>query len=1461
MESSDDSNSEKGAADVLNQFVAIKPTQRPKEERSDDEDRLLCVAISKSNCEDEFKYLPGHSYVKEILSKLNDDAFLVELESGDSIQISYNNLLEFSGGSAALRKFKNSIARPQRSLRRGIRPPTDGFVDIETLSLSSDDDQNGTPDESTDSSASIAPRMRRSRRLISKPTHNYGFPTEDDSDELNSPVTFRSGRYSSRGKGLRTSERLKGTSAKRMVELTESDLPEIETSKSVSKYHGAREIFDKTLSSSQFRLQHQPICASCSRGENFGRLVPCQGCTDSYHQACLGYRNQRLHLVTKINTGYFILQCRHCLGVANSKDPLVPHLGKCTQCHDTGFFSKPLRPQLTSRQEQMLREENGGIDPITNVDMDMVNNPENVMFRCTTCKRSWHKSHLSTMDPNTLQCEECENAPGEIESLVAWRPLDLDSYTPGYTSDMLPEESKEYLVKWRKLSFFKVKWMPGPWVWSVTAAVMRKAFNKSTKSLKPCMTTEDATPEEFLHMDIALDIRYSNVVSNRTRDIDLARIKEVKEVYAKFKGLPYEDAVWERPPDASDTDRWHSFQAAYNEWVEGNYLAPPNPTQLKHRLSAARSLNFGQSLVKRSQPSILTGGQLMPYQQEGLNWIYFMWFQQKNAILADEMGLGKTIQVIAFFATLVQDHSCWPFLVVVPNSTVPNWRSEIKRWAPSLRVVTYYGLSTARKLAHDYEMFPGGTEKSGLRCHVVVTSYETVVDSHARRVFSSVQWQGLVVDEGHRLKNDKSLFYETISKMKFPFKLLLTGTPLQNNIRELFNVIQFCDPSKDANVLEKQYRDLNKDNVNELHEMIRPFFLRRTKAQVLTFLLPMAQIIVPLSMTIVQKKLYRSILAKNPQLIKAIFNKNDGQRLKSSERHNLNNLLVQLRKCLCHPFVYSKAIEERDVSATLLYRNLIEASSKLQFLELLLPKLQERGHRVLIFCQFLDFLDIIEDFLDGIGVLHLRLDGSITSLQKQKRIDLFNAPNSPYFAFLLSTRAGGVGINLATADTVVIMDPDFNPHQDIQALSRAHRIGQQKKVLVFQLMTRGSAEEKIMQIGRKKMALDHVLIERMDAEEDAGDDLESILRYGAEALFDDNDRADVRYDTESIEKLLDRSEIENTRTGDDSSAESQFGFARVWTNENANFEEQLSESESTTLSSTVWEKILKERENLAKEEALSKAEALGRGKRKRQTVDYTVPQSRRAEHASDTDFTATDVTSDVEEEPASPLEQPSKPPRRKRGPSHKSATSALARLYKRARLPESAPSSMQYQPCIACGIGHPQGYCRLKQAGVEHCGLCGIAHFGYSRTCPHLNSESQVASMLSSLKESTEQRALVENATKYLRGIRGDLVRRKKIKAGKLQEATSTNKNLSQHPYAQPSAPIPSAVAGPSGAQLARYPGVVAPPYPATAPYPPYPLNLPYPPYPAYASYAPYPSRPPPHFNPPPPPPPPPTTR
>lgn len=1145
---------------------------------------------------------------------------------------------------------------PTRRKRRGGRYEADDS-DVEMIDKPDDSTDDEAGANASGSSGELdKPTGRRSSRL--KVTKRKKYVQSDLLDESDQPRRSgrmrptrgrggRSGRGSRRisespepAVGIRRSERTRVQPTRNMREKQEDEISSHSESDAGPKVIGTKEVFFRLDEQDPFRKRHRQDCDTCEgRGDHTGRgpLVFCQGCVTSYHKTCLGYRGTRDHLVTKVGEENFVLQCRRCIGTAHDKDPIAPNLGHCVTCHEPGANAPPFRNRLTTKQEQAQREENGGKDPITIVDSDQINNPANLLFRCWQCQRAWHMHHLpdrktvsSTMDDEEeddelteaelgekrfqlyhrgWRCKDCIENKNTIDALVAWRPVDLENYVPGYHADMVQESQKEYLVKWKAQSYLRVAWMPGAWIWGTAANAMRIAFNKKQENFKPRMSIKDAVPEEFLRVDIVFDVRYSSVVRNTSKEIDFARVREVDSAFMKYKGLGYEDTIWEKPPSFQDTERWADFESAYNDFVLKLHTSIPTRSTLNRHLTAIHQQDFEKSLLRKEQPSSLTGGTIMQYQLEGLNWLYYQWFTNQNAILADEMGLGKTIQLIAFFALLVQEHKCWPFLVVVPNSTCPNWRREIKRWAPSLRVVMYYGSSYARKLTQDYELFPE-TEKSSkrrpgdpkdIKAHIVITSYESITEDKTRNSLKSVPWQGLVVDEGQRLKNDKNQIYEVLTKnFKFPFKVLLTGTPLQNNVRELFNLLQFLDKSINAAEMEAKYAELTEENVPELHEKLRKFFLRRTKAQVLTFLPPMAQIIVPVTMSPLQRKVYKSILAKNPSLMKSIFSR-DGSNVK--DRASLNNILMQLRKTLCHPFVYSREIEERSYDPKIAHSHLVEASSKLHLLSIMLPKLKDRGHRVLMFSQFLDNLDIMEDFLDGLGLMHRRLDGSTTSLEKQKKIDEFNAPDSPYFAFLLSTRAGGVGINLATADTVIILDPDFNPHQDIQALSRAHRIGQKQKVLVFQLMTKGSAEEKMMQIGKKKMALDHVLIERMDQDDEAGMDLESVLRHGAEALFDEaNADDDISYDEASIENLLDRSQIEDTKINDDQSAESQFSFARVWANKKATFEEGLSENATGTNTPNpgIWDKILKEREQAYEEEMARKAETFGRGKRKRQ---------------------------------------------------------------------------------------------------------------------------------------------------------------------------------------------------------------------------------------------------------------------
>ncbi|KAI0098889.1 PHD/FYVE-zinc-finger like domain-containing protein [Nemania sp. FL0031] len=1067
----------------------------------------------------------------------------------------------------------------------------------------------------------ILPRGRRSKRrtLRQKPKPRIILKRSNSDSSIEFETTRRSGR------STRTQKSMKDP------EIDEYDVFE-EKQTSAPKHAAIKEVFPQLAPDSGFPKMHSETCESCLAGSGGVKnpLVHCQGCSFSYHKACIGARAIREHRVTKVGHEDFVLQCKFCIQGYKKKDRRAPDHAKCQVCEMPGPSCAEFSIKKTPKQEEKARVDNGGEDPITQIDPHLVNNADNVLFRCTGCKRGYHFNHLPALTANMEDdqvlsdsrleeyamagwiCKDCLDVKSKIHSLVAWRPVDRHKYT-GQTIQHCDDDGIEYLIRWAERSHFHDTWMPGAWVFGIASGPMRQAFNKRESSTYPKMEKALAIEEEWLLADVLLNVKYGTRVRTSSKAEDLERIDDITSIFVKFQGLGYDEVVWDEPPAKDSGAPYKAFVTAYDEYLNGKYFVAVPDYRMRERITLYRSLDFGRDCELKSQPPQLKGGKLMEYQMEGVNFLLYNFHQQQNVILADEMGLGKTVQIVAFISALTHSKPCcWPFLVVVPNATCPNWRRELKQWAPELRVVTYHGGKVAQDLAYRHELYPDGP-KGGMKAHVVIMSYEAAANVH--NAFHGVKWVGLIVDEGQRLKNEETILYRSLRDMRIPCRILLTGTPLQNNKRELFNLLQFIDGARNAEELDEKYAELTKDNLPELHSLIRPYFLRRTKAQVLKFLPPMAQIILPVTMTVLQEKLSKSIMARNPDLIRAIMSKS---KIKAGERKGMSNILSDLRQCLCHPFCFNAEVEDKTVDAAQMHRNLVEASPKLLLFQIMLPKLKERGHRVLIFSQFLHSLTILEDFLTGLDMAHARIDGSLSALEKQKRIDAFNAPDSPLFAMLLSTRAGGVGINLATADTVIIYDPDFNPHQDIQALSRAHRIGQKRKVLCFQLMTKDTVEEKIMQIGRKKMALDHALIESMDSKEEASEDLESILKHGAAALFSDESKNKIVYDDASVEKLLDRSQIENTDTGDDNSAETQFSFARVWANDKGDLTGEMgnaSQDVPLEASTSIWENILKERELQHERDLAANQKVYGRGARRQGTlgIDYKTNRPRGAD--------------------------------------------------------------------------------------------------------------------------------------------------------------------------------------------------------------------------------------------------------
>ena len=479
------------------------------------------------------------------------------------------------------------------------------------------------------------------------------------------------------------------------------------------------------------------------------------------------------------------------------------------------------------------------------------------------------------------------------------------------------------------------------------------------------------------------------------------------------------------------------------------------------------------------QPSILVGGQLKEYQLKGLQWMVSLYNNNLNGILADEMGLGKTIQTISLITHIIErKQNNGPFLVIVPLSTLTNWNIEFDKWAPSVSKVVYKGPPNARK--QQQQQIRWGNFQ------VLLTTYEYIIKD--RPILSKIKWTHMIVDEGHRMKNANSKLSSTLSTYYVTrYRLILTGTPLQNNLPELWALLNFVLPNifksvksfdewfntPFANTGGQDRMDLSEEEqllvIRRLHKVLRPFLLRRLKKDVEKDLPDKQERVIKCRFSALQTKLYKQLVTHNKMAV------SDGKGGKTGMR-GLSNMLMQLRKLCNHPFVFEPVEDQMNptrMSNDLLWRT----AGKFELLDRILPKFRATGHRVLMFFQMTQIMNIMEDFLRLRGMKYLRLDGSTKSDDRSDLLKVFNAPNSDYFCFLLSTRAGGLGLNLQTADTVIIYDSDWNPHQDLQAQDRAHRIGQKNEVRILRLISSNSVEEKILERAQFKLDMDGKVIQ------------------------------------------------------------------------------------------------------------------------------------------------------------------------------------------------------------------------------------------------------------------------------------------------------------------------------------------------------------------------------------------------
>ncbi|KAF2176801.1 hypothetical protein K469DRAFT_645313 [Zopfia rhizophila CBS 207.26] len=529
------------------------------------------------------------------------------------------------------------------------------------------------------------------------------------------------------------------------------------------------------------------------------------------------------------------------------------------------------------------------------------------------------------------------------------------------------------------------------------------------------------------------------------------------------------------------------------------------------------------------QSTNLVGGTLKEYQLKGLQWMISLYNNNLNGILADEMGLGKTIQTISLITYLIErKQQPGPYLVIVPLSTLTNWNNEFEKWAPSVQRIVYKGPPNARK--QQQQQIRWG------QFQVLLTTYEFIIKD--RPILSKVKWVHMIVDEGHRMKNANSKLSSTITQYYTTrYRLILTGTPLQNNLTELWAMLNFVLPTifksvksfdewfntPFANTGGQDKMELTEEEqllvIRRLHKVLRPFLLRRLKKDVEKDLPDKTERVIKCNFSALQAKLYKQLVTHNKLMV------SDGKGGKTGMR-GLSNMLMQLRKLCNHPFVFEEVEDQMNPGKgtnDLLWRT----AGKFELLERILPKFQATGHRVLIFFQMTQIMNIMEDFLRLKGMAYLRLDGSTKADDRSDLLKLFNAPNSPYFCFLLSTRAGGLGLNLQTADTVIIYDSDWNPHQDLQAQDRAHRIGQKNEVRILRLITSNSVEEKILERANFKLDMDGKVIQAGKFDnKSTNEEREAMLRIMLESAEAAESLEQDEMDDDDLNMIMMRSDEE-----------------------------------------------------------------------------------------------------------------------------------------------------------------------------------------------------------------------------------------------------------------------------------------------------------------------------------------------
>uniref|UniRef100_A0A8C0GUZ6 Chromodomain-helicase-DNA-binding protein 4 n=1 Tax=Chelonoidis abingdonii TaxID=106734 RepID=A0A8C0GUZ6_CHEAB len=992
-----------------------------------------------------------------------------------------------------------------------------------------------------------------------------------------------------------------------------------------------------------YETDHQDYCEVCQQG---GEIILCDTCPRAYHMVCLDPDME------KAPEGKW--SCPHCEArgeeiledvVGDPEEEDDHHMEFCRVCKDGGE-----------------------------------------LLCCDACPSSYHIHCLNPPLPEIPNGEwlcprcTCPSLKGKVQKILIWkwgqpplptpvpRPADADPNTPS-PRPLEGRPERQFFVKWQGMSYWHCSWVSELQL-ELHCQVMFRNYQRKNDMDEPpsgdfggeeekSRKRKNKDPkfaemeERFYRYGIKPEWMMIHRILNHSVDK-----KGNVHYLIKWRDLPYDQASWESEDvEVQDYDLYKQAYWNHRELMRGEEGRPGKKIKKvkMRKLERPPDTPTVDPTVKYDrQPEYLdvTGGTLHPYQLEGLNWLRFSWAQGTDTILADEMGLGKTVQTAVFLYSLYKEgHSKGPFLVSAPLSTIINWEREFEMWAPDMYVVTYVGDKDSRAIIRENEFsfednaIRGGKKASrmkkeaSVKFHVLLTSYELITIDMA--ILGSIDWACLIVDEAHRLKNNQSKFFRVLNGYSLQHKLLLTGTPLQNNLEELFHLLNFLTPERFHNLegFLEEFADIAKeDQIKKLHDMLGPHMLRRLKADVFKNMPSKTELIVRVELSPMQKKYYKYILTRNFEALNA---RGGGNQV------SLLNVVMDLKKCCNHPYLFPVAAMEAPKMPNGMYDGsaLIRASGKLLLLQKMLKNLKEGGHRVLIFSQMTKMLDLLEDFLEHEGYKYERIDGGITGNMRQEAIDRFNAPGAQQFCFLLSTRAGGLGINLATADTVIIYDSDWNPHNDIQAFSRAHRIGQNKKVMIYRFVTRASVEERITQVAKKKMMLTHLVV-RPGLGSKTGSmskqELDDILKFGTEELFKDEategdskegeDSSVIHYDDKAIERLLDRNqdETEDTELQGMNEYLSSFKVAQYVVREEEMGEEVEREiiKQEESVDPDYWEKLLRHHYEQQQEDL---ARNLGKGKRIRKQVNYNDGSQEDRDNQSDYSVASEEGDEDFDE--------------------------------------------------------------------------------------------------------------------------------------------------------------------------------------------------------------------------------------